>query len=259
MPITGTAAGVPFVAVPPPSPGPESPVVVAWHLLDAPRTEAAFAVALPLAGLDAWRVYLGLPLCGARSGGPDELMALGGQDAVRLVYGAITAQAAAEFGPAHAELAERFGFGAGPLALLGGSLGSSVALTVLAARTDVAAAVLVSPLVQLTPLVTMLGEEFGMPYTWDDGSRAIADRMDFVARATELGEVPTLVVVGEDEHPALRRSALELRDVLPAAELALVPGLEHALAEEPGTEPAPQTAAAAAVDTRAVAWLRRHL
>jgi hypothetical protein len=33
----------------------------------------------------------------------------------------------------------------------------------------------------------------------------------------------------------------------------------HALAEEPGTEPAPQTAHAAEVDRRAVAWLDRHL
>jgi hypothetical protein len=56
------AAGVPFVAVPPETgPRPAAPAVVAWHLQDAPRTEAAFAAALPLAGLDAWRIYLGCP------------------------------------------------------------------------------------------------------------------------------------------------------------------------------------------------------
>lgn len=257
MSITGTAAGVPFVAVPPSSPGPSSPVVVAWHLLDPPRTEAAFAAALPLAGLDAWRVYLGLPLCGARSGGPDELMGLVGQDAVRLVYGAITAQAQAEFGPAYAELEERFGFGSGPLVLVGGSLGSSVALSVLAERADVAATVLVSPLVQLTPLVTLLGEEFGMPYAWDDGSRAIADRMDFVARAAELGDAPLRLVVGADDHPvAFRAPADALVEARPGAELAVVPGVEHALAEEPGVEPAPQTAAAGAVDRLVVGFVK---
>lgn len=258
MSITGTAAGVPFVAVPPPAPGPGSPVVVAWHLLDAPRTEAAFAAALPLAGLDAWRIYLGLPLCGARSGGPDELMALGGQDAVRLVYGAITEQAEAEFGPAFAELGERLRIGAGPLVLLGGSLGSSVALSVLATRPDdVAATVLVSPLVQLTPLVAMLGEEFGMPYTWDDGSRAIAGRMDFVARAGELGDAPLRLLVGADDHPsAVRAPADALVAARPGTSLVVAPGVEHALAEEPGVEPAPQTAAAATVDRLAVDFLK---
>jgi hypothetical protein len=49
--------------------------VVAWHLLDSPRTEAALAAAVPLAGLDAWRIYFGLPLSGARlpEGGYPEL------------------------------------------------------------------------------------------------------------------------------------------------------------------------------------------
>ena len=41
--------------------------------------------------------------------------------------------------------------------------------------------------------------------------------------------------------------------------LTVVPGLEHALADEPGVEPAPQTPAAAVVDRHATAWLRQHL
>ncbi|GLZ47289.1 hypothetical protein Acsp06_34740 [Actinomycetospora sp. NBRC 106375] len=42
----------------------DAPVVVGWHLMDAPRSEAAFAAVLPLDGLDAWRIYLGLPEMG---------------------------------------------------------------------------------------------------------------------------------------------------------------------------------------------------
>jgi hypothetical protein len=47
-----------------------------WHLMDPPRTEAALAAALPLAGLEAWRTYLGLPLSGSRMppGGAEELL-----------------------------------------------------------------------------------------------------------------------------------------------------------------------------------------
>ena len=63
--IAGVAAGVPYVALPPAGGArPDAPVVVAWHLLDAPRTEAAFAAAVPLTGLDAWKIYFGLPMSG---------------------------------------------------------------------------------------------------------------------------------------------------------------------------------------------------
>ena len=48
FPVTGRAAGVPFIVFAPDSGDhATSPIVLAWHLLDAPRTEAAFAAALP--------------------------------------------------------------------------------------------------------------------------------------------------------------------------------------------------------------------
>ena len=52
--ITGTAAGVPFTALPPTTTidGP-APLIVTWHMLDAPRTDAAFAAALPMIGVPA--------------------------------------------------------------------------------------------------------------------------------------------------------------------------------------------------------------
>jgi hypothetical protein len=43
------------------------------------------------------------------------------------------------------------------------------------------------------------------------------------------------------------------------AEVVVVDGMGHALAEEPGGEPAPQTAGAGAVDRQAAGWLRAHL
>src|SRR6266540_2859950 len=104
-PITGVAAGVPFLAVPP-SVGaavpaarrPAVPLIVAWHLMDPPRSESAFAAALPLNGLNAWRIYLGLPMCGARlpPGGPEALMQLFYQDAVLKGYQPIANQGAME-------------------------------------------------------------------------------------------------------------------------------------------------------------------
>ena len=123
--LTGVAAGVPFLVVPPFSDPTSAPTVVGWHLMDLPNTEAGFADALPLDGLDAWRVYLGLPLHGARTpaAGPGVLLEWGGQDAVLNLYGPIGAQAAAEAGPALAEIRDRFGISDGPIGVLGGSMG----------------------------------------------------------------------------------------------------------------------------------------
>jgi pimeloyl-ACP methyl ester carboxylesterase len=128
-----------------------------------------------------------------------------------------------------------------------------------AAGADVDAMVLVSPLLRLRPLVALMGEEYDVVYPWDAGSAAIADRLDFVARAAELGDVPVRLVVGADDSvPAVRAPAEALRDALPRAELVLVDGMGHALAEEPGVQPAPQLPAAAAVDALAVEWLERN-
>ena len=273
-PVAGLAAGVPFVALPPAGgPRPDVPVVVTWHLMDAPRTPEALAAALPLAGLDAWRLHLGLPLCGARlpAGGWDEVGRLAMEDAVLRLHGPVTAQALAEFGPAYADLRDRLGLGDGPVAVLGGSIGAAVAqLAVLEGPVPVRAAVLVSPVVQLRPVVQALAAQFGVTYAWSPPADAVAGRLDFVARAGETaarGEPPVLLVVGEQDLPdGFRTPAERLRDALRAAyrdpdtvALALVPGMGHALAEEPGTHPAPQTPAAREVDALATAWLARHL
>jgi hypothetical protein len=66
QPVRGAAFGVLYVAWPPA--GVQSaPLVVGWHLIDPPSSEAALATALPMTRLPARRVYLGLPLTGARS------------------------------------------------------------------------------------------------------------------------------------------------------------------------------------------------
>jgi len=80
--VSGVEAGVPYVALPPAGwyDGREpAPLIIAWHLNDPPRSAAAMASALPLAGVAAWRVYPDLPMHGRRqlSGGLEEFMRLG--------------------------------------------------------------------------------------------------------------------------------------------------------------------------------------
>jgi len=253
----GTVAGVPYVVLPPETDRPDAPTVVAWHLNDPPRTERAMAAALPLAGLDAWRVYLGLPLSGARTpaGGLEKL---GYEDAVLKVYGPIVFGAAEEFPAALAQLRAEHGLGTGRLGVLGGSIGALVAQQV-ATTTAVDAIALVSPVARLRPLVVANGRRYGFDYPWSPASEEVAARLDFVARAGSL-QAPTLLVVGEKDAPdGILEPAAALHAALPGSVLETVPGLEHALAEEPGTDPAPQTAGAAAVDRIVARWFRRWL
>jgi pimeloyl-ACP methyl ester carboxylesterase len=253
----GTVAGVPYVVLPPESGRPDAPTVVAWHLNDPPRTERAMAAALPLAGLDAWRVYLGLPLSGARTpaGGLEKL---GYEDAVLKVYGPIVFGAAEEFPAALAQLRAEHGLGTGRLGVLGGSIGALVAQQV-ATTTAVDAIALVSPVTRLRPLVVANGRRYGFDYPWSPASEEVAARLDFVAQAGSV-QAPTLLVVGEKDAPdGILEPAAALHAALPGSVLETVPGLGHALAEEPGTDPAPQTADAAAVDRIVARWFRRWL
>lgn len=272
--ITGEAAGVPFLAVPPAGrPGTPAPVVVTWHMMDAPRTEAAFAAALPLEGLDAWRIYLGLPLFGSRlpDGGFDEIMRLAGEDAVLNLHEPVTSQAVEEFPDVLDVLRSRLNLGNGPLGVMGGSMGAAIALIVIAERVaDIEAAVLVSPVVQLRAMVAAMSRQYGFTYPWPGRSLDVARRLDFVGRADEIagaGEPAILLIVGEQDdaegflHPAgaLRDALASRYDDARRTDLVVVPNMGHALAEEPGMEPAPQTPHAAEVDRHAVRWLRRHL
>ncbi|MBB5857268.1 alpha/beta hydrolase family protein [Amycolatopsis umgeniensis] len=273
-PVTGTAARVPFTVLPPSAEvsGP-APVVVAWHMIDAPRSDAAFAAALPLAGVPAWRVYLGMPLCGARmvDGTMDAIVERARRDAMLAYIDPITAQAALEFPAALAELRERFGFDTSRLAVVGGSLGGAVALTILATREiPVRAAALVNPAVRGRSVVGLVETMLEQPYQWNDEANQAADRLDFVARSGEISaretQVPLLAVSGEEDFPAFRADTDELVEALRGqyaepddVHLTRVPGLAHPLAEDPGIDPAPQLPIAKVVDDAVTEWLVRHL
>ncbi|WP_068271327.1 alpha/beta hydrolase family protein [Aldersonia kunmingensis] len=269
-PITGVAAGVPYLAVPPPGGArPDAPVVIGWHLLDPPRTEAAFAAALPLAGLDAWRIYLGLPLAGSRGLPPDEIMRLGYEDVVANLYEPIAFGALAEFPAALAELRQTLRLDASPIGVFGGSMGAAVAqLVVLESEVEVGAAVLISPLIRLADAVGEGEQIWGQAYQWTDASRAVADRLDFLNRAAEFEKTgqPSLHIVIGAEDQSFYGSAHQLRDAVAQcyrdpSRVAItdIAGMGHALADEPGIEPAPQTPHAAEVDRIVTSWFSEHL
>ncbi|HEX6681614.1 MAG TPA: hypothetical protein VF062_02415 [Candidatus Limnocylindrales bacterium] len=256
--ISGVAGNAPFVALPPASGRDDAPLVVVWHMLDAPRTEVAMSSALPLHEVDAWRVYLGLPL-------PPEA-----GDPVLGYFGPIVERAVAEFPRALDELNRQLPIGGrqvGPIGLVGASLSAMVVQSLLAEADDipVTSVALVSPVVQLTGLVQASERAYGMAYPWSDESRALAHRLDFVARAEDLAkrDVPILLVVGDGDDEGFTVPAERLWQALSSLgepgrySLTTVPGMGHALADEPGVDAAPQTPHAAQVDGIVSEWLNR--
>ncbi|ETK34365.1 alpha/beta hydrolase family protein [Microbispora sp. ATCC PTA-5024] len=268
--IRGAAAGVPFTALPPAVPVAEpAPLVVTWHMMDAPCTDAAFAAALPLARVPAWRVHLGMPWCGDRAwdGGREEAFL----DPMMRYADPVVRQAVEEFPAALAELRERLPLDDGPIGVVGGSLGGAVALSVLAGgEVPVAAAALVNAAVRARSVVAVIEGSGREPYAWDEESRAAADRLDFVALAGRIAarvpQPPVLVVSGELDFPLFRADAADLVEALRRryadpdhVRREEIPGLDHPLAERPGVEPAPQLPTAAAVDRAVGAWFLAHL
>ncbi|HEY0001605.1 MAG TPA: hypothetical protein VGB74_14200 [Actinoplanes sp.] len=266
MEFSGTAAGVPYLAVPPKGNRPDAPVVVGYHMLDAPRTEAAFAAAVPLTGLDAWKIYFGLPMSGARlpAGGPEELRRLIMQDPVLNVHRDVTLGAAREFPEAYAAVRARLGIEPGvPLGIMGGSMGGAAGQLVLAeARATVG--VFINPVVRFRETIDALSVIYGVEYVWTPEADAVADRVDFVHRADDLTHAAIRYLTGADDMvdaiiEPVRQVVPELEKRGATVDWQVIPGMAHALADQPGTEPAPQTPHAAEVDRLAVEWFRRYL
>jgi pimeloyl-ACP methyl ester carboxylesterase len=268
MELNGTAGGVPFVALPPSGGArPDAPVVVAYHLLDAPRTPQAFASAVPLDGLDAWKIYFGLPLSGTRlpAGGADELWQMLAADAVLQVHQHVTLGALKEFPAAYAEARTHLGISEGvPLGVMGGSMGGAAAQLVACETEHVSAAVLINPVVRLRNLIDVLSAQFGAPYVWSKESDAVAEQVNFVERAGELSKAPIRFITGADDMveailAPVDEAVAELRRQGATVDHQVIPGMAHALADEPGTDAAPQTPNAATVDRLATEWFREHL
>ncbi|MCX4671100.1 alpha/beta hydrolase [Streptomyces sp. NBC_01381] len=258
-PITGTAAGVPFTALPPAGGG-TAPLIVTWHMLDAPRSDAAFAAALPMSEVPAWRVHLGMPMCEARmvDGSMDAGLALLREDVLMSYLHPFVRQAAEEFPAALASIRAQLPVDDGPIGVLGGSLGGAVALRILTdTEIPVFAGAVVNAAVRMRSVVGL----FPGGYPYDAESEKAVDSLDFVAKAGAIaGRVPLLVVSGERDHPGLRADASDLVDALgERSELLSIPGLAHPLAEEPGIEPAPQLPVAREVDAGLTRWFRRRL
>lgn len=220
-PHMGTAAGVPYVALPPTTadadPDGSPPLIVAWPgSRRPPRTPAAFAAAMPLTGVPGWRVYLGLPEAA--------------DDAT------VVEQAAVQAPAAIAVLRQELDLERSPLGLAGFSIGGTVALrTLVRGEVPVVAAALIAPL------------RYGELTAADIAARGPV--LLFVGGGADDTVPPSELAATRDQLRTAGVADVELATFR----------MGHALAAEPGTEARPQIAEAISVDAAITDWFRDHL
>jgi dienelactone hydrolase len=259
---------VPFVALPPDS-EPARAVVIAWHGGDPPRKEEALAAVVPMRSLPAWRIYLGMPLYGRRkpAGGFEEIMRLGMQDAVSLIFHPSIGGAVAELPEALADVRRQLGIDASlPLGIFGFSQGGAAALVqTTRGNLPIKTVATFGAVVDMASLVDGLAGFFGITYEWTDARRALAEELSTSSKAAQLAAsgAPILLAVGDQDPYPVREPISQLAAAINqaggTAEERIVPGVAHALANEPGEEPADQSPAARAVDEIVTDWFSRHL
>lgn len=286
-PVTGTAAGVPFLALPPAAAtDAPAPLVVGLHAFEPPRSESALAGAIPMASLPAWRVYLGLPLFGARlpEGGVAEINRRGERDYLVELFGPVVEEAAAELRRVTEELRSVFPVADTPAGLVGVGAGATAVLLALAEnRLPVGAAAVINPIVDPSLLMAARERRTGAPYRWSTQAQQTRGWLDFSARAPELSRAaaPVLIVNGGQDEVAPPEHGRFFHDTLleqgggqsgrqgtdpgskPGSEHALrhivVPDLAHAIGPEPGLEPGPLTPAGVLTDRALTEWFHLHL
>jgi dienelactone hydrolase len=209
------------------------PPIVLWHGFGTPDSEQALMEALPLDEVPAVKVYLGLPLFGARmpAGGKKDLVRRQTEDFASLVFEPIVMGSAAEL-PAVLKALERMGHleSGDEIGLFGFSAGGAAALFALAeAEVPVSSAVILNASTGLNASIRALDIATKRPYAWTESARDLAKRSDGVGRAAEIaaGDPPPalLIIHGTDDVMLPPQIAIALHE-------ALLPSYRSAAAQQ---------------------------
>jgi predicted esterase len=197
-------AGVPVLVRPPANPSLSAPLIVLWHGAGIPGSEENLAEILPLEEVQAWKAYLGLPLFGKRlpAGGTDEIMQRQLEDYVLRALLPTIEPAMQELPNVVRALQARFSINNREgIGLFGWSVGGLTALlTLVESSLPIKVAVLAGVTKDLTVAVDnyerivqgaypTLKEQYPwveQRYRWTEESEAAKQRLDFVARASEI-------------------------------------------------------------------------
>ena len=264
--IATTLAGVPALLRVPHQVS-KSPIVL-WHGFGPPDSERALLQALPLDDVPAVKVYLGLPLFGARppAGGADELVRRQRQDLARLVFEPVVMGAAKEL-PAVLEALARHGcMSRGEaIGLFGFSAGGAAVLYAMAeADVPIGVAITLNASTGLTASVDAFERATKGSYAWTDAARQLARRSDGVNRAKDIaaGDPPPAlrIIHGAEDAMLTPRLAVSLRDALlpwyraanaeHRLQLTVAPGMAHVWTDAGTVE---------TLRTSIAAWFQTHL
>ena len=243
------------------------PPIVLWHGFGPPAGERALMAALPLDEVPAVKVYLGLPLFGARAppGGTDEMIRRQRQDVASLVFEPVVMGAARELsGVVHALQQRHCMAPDQKIGLFGFSAGGAAVLEALARRDPgVSTAVTLNASTGLSASIAAFERATRQPYTWTPRARLLAERSDAVRHAEDIaaGDPPValLLIQGADDGTVSPSAAVALYDALTPyyrrdhaesrLRLTVIPRLSHAWAA-PAVDPR--------LEREIARWLSRH-
>jgi dienelactone hydrolase len=237
--IQTTLAGVPAILRVPRTI--RKPPIVLWHGLGPPAKEADLMEDLPLDEVPAVKVYLGLPLFGARAptSESDSLAQRQAQDYALRIFEPVVVGAARELPAVLAELRKQgclrrgdaiglFGFSAG---------GSAVLMALLEHKAALRVAVTVNAPTGLRSAVGALERATKQPYTWSDASRRLAERTDATQHAALIAPRALLLFQGADDTMIAPADTVSLAEALrpfyehsgaaQKLQLTVAPGVSH--------------------------------
>jgi predicted esterase len=244
------------------------PPILLWHGLGPPGSETDLANALPLDDVSAVKVYLGLPLLGARAPSKEEesLAQRQAEDYALRIFEPIVVGAAHELPAVLVELKRLhclrdhekvglFGFSAG---------GAAALVALMDTRTPVGAAVVVNAPTSLNVAVDGFERATRHPYSWSDASRRLAQQVDAIGHASDIasGRPPRalLLLQGTDDAVIAPSGAVSLEEALRPyyqrtgndgrLQLVVAPGVSHAWADP---------ATIAQVRKAVADWFNQHL
>lgn len=261
-----TLAGVPAMLRIPESVS--RPPVVLWHGFGPPNSERALMEALPLDDVPAIKVYLALPLFGARAPaeGMAELARRQNEDMATLVFEPVVVGAATELSAVVAALHARECIRAGDaIGLFGFSASGAAVLLALAERdVPISTAVTLNASTGLSASVDAYERALKRPYSWTPAARELAKRSDAAGRAADIarGNPPPALLIIHGEGDAMMSSQIAVSlhaSLLPfyrktsneeRARVEVIPGMTHAWTDPSSIE---------RMRSLISDWYRRHL
>ncbi len=178
-----------------------APPIVLWHGFGPPAGEEALMSLLPLDEVPAVKVYLGLPMFGARApADPGEVARRQAEDLATGVFEPVVMGAAHELPRVLDALRRKGCLQRGQaIGLFGFSAGGAATLYALAEReVPVQAAVVLSASTGLSASVAAYERALGKTFAWTPRARALARRSDAVVRAADIAAgtpPPALLIV----------------------------------------------------------------